>query len=148
TTFDTIRLVLEDDPRRPSEWNSAVDRDLETICLKSLAKEVSKRYSSAEAVALDLEHWLNMEPIDARPSTRLERWRKWVWRRPAIAALSGLSVALFVALAIGLSFYSIRLRTAARTLEENLYATEMGVAFAAWDRGNSTRPRELLDNNR
>jgi serine/threonine protein kinase len=67
TTFEKIRQVLEQDARRPSAWNPEVDRDLETICLKCLAKDVSKRYSSAEAVALDLEHWLNSEPIEARP---------------------------------------------------------------------------------
>src|SRR5262249_50718769 len=41
TTYETIRLVLETDPRRPSLWNSKLDRDVETICLKCLEKDAA-----------------------------------------------------------------------------------------------------------
>src|SRR5262249_30192940 len=110
TTFETIRQVLEDEPRRPSVWNPEIDRDLETICLKCLSKDASRRYSSSEAVAVDLEHWLKSEPIVARPATQHERLRKWVKRRPAIAALSALSIALVAALSLGALFYSFHAR--------------------------------------
>jgi WD40 repeat protein len=148
TTFDTIRQVMEEDPRPPSAWNPAVEGDLETICLKCLAKEGAQRYTSAEALAVDLTHWLNSEPIEARPATRFERLRKWVRRRPAIAALSAMCAVLLAVSSVGGAFYSIRLRAAGRSMEEQLYATEMGVAFAALSRGNATQARELLDINR
>ena len=87
TTYETVRLVLESEPRQPWLWNPKVDRDLSTICLKCLDKDPQRRYSSALALAEDLERWLKHEPIQARRSGVLTRGKKWVRRNPAIAAL-------------------------------------------------------------
>src|SRR5436190_19674253 len=66
TTYETIKLLLETEPRPPRLWNPKVDRDLSTICLKCLEKDPQRRYSSALALAEDLERWLKHEPISAR----------------------------------------------------------------------------------
>src|SRR5918996_4812416 len=66
TTYETIKLLLDTEPRQPRLWNPKVDRDLATICLKSLEKDPQRRYSSALALAEDLERWLKHEPIQAR----------------------------------------------------------------------------------
>ena len=66
TTYETIKLLLETEPRPPRLWNPKVDRDLSTICLKCLEKDPQRRYSSALALAEDLERWLKHEPIQAR----------------------------------------------------------------------------------
>src|SRR5436190_16483068 len=58
TTYETIRMVLETEPRKPRLWNSKADADLETICLKCLEKDPQRRYSSALALAEDLERRL------------------------------------------------------------------------------------------
>src|SRR5213078_4885736 len=68
TTFETVQLVLDTEPRQPRLWNPKIDRDLATICLKCLEKDPQRRYSSALALAEDLEHWLKHEPILAKPS--------------------------------------------------------------------------------
>ena len=87
TTYDTIRLLLETEPRHPRLWNPKTDRDLATICLKSLEKNPQHRYPSALALAEDLERWLRHEPIRARRTGVFGRGKKWVRRNPTIALL-------------------------------------------------------------
>ena len=99
TTYETIRLLRDTEPRQPRALNPKVDRDLSTVCLKCLEKDPQRRYSSALALAEDLEHWLKHEPILARPSGFFTHARKWVRRNPSTAVL----VTLLVALAVGLS---------------------------------------------
>jgi serine/threonine protein kinase/tetratricopeptide (TPR) repeat protein len=98
TTYETIRLLLDTEPRPPRLLNPKVDRDLSTICLKCLEKDPQRRYSSALALAEDLEHWLKHEPIRAKRSGFLTHARKWVRRKPAIAALIASLVALAAAM--------------------------------------------------
>jgi serine/threonine-protein kinase len=93
TTYETIKLVLDAEPRQPRLLNPKIDRDLSTICLKCLEKDPKRRYSSALALAEDLEHWLKHEPIRARRSGFFAHARKWVRRKPAIAALLALLIA-------------------------------------------------------
>ena len=87
TTYDTIRLLLETEPRQLQLWNAKIDRDLATICLKCLEKDPQRRYLSALALAEDLERWLRHEPIHARRTGIFGRGKKWVRRNPAIALL-------------------------------------------------------------
>src|SRR5215475_15692510 len=95
TTYETIKLLLDTEPRPPRSLNPKIDRDLSTICLKSLEKDPKRRYSSALSLAEDLERWLKHEPILARHIGVFARGRKWVRRNPARA----LSAASLIALA-------------------------------------------------
>ncbi len=88
--MDTIAMVLQEEPMPPHLLNPRVPRDLETICLKCLQKEMSKRYATATDLADDLRCFREGSPIAARPVTRTERALKWVRRRPAVAAVYGL----------------------------------------------------------
>jgi serine/threonine protein kinase/Tfp pilus assembly protein PilF len=94
TSYQTIRLLLETEPRQPRLWNSKIPRELSTICLKCLEKDPKRRYSSALALAEDLEHWLKHEPIQAKPGGFFTHSGKWVRRKPALAALIASLVAL------------------------------------------------------
>jgi len=95
-TYETIRLLLDTEPRQPRLLNPKIDRDLSTICLKCLEKGPKRRYSSALALAEDLERWLKHEPILARHTGIIGRSRKWVRRNPSSALLAA---CLLVALA-------------------------------------------------
>jgi serine/threonine-protein kinase len=77
-------------------WNRKIDRDLATICLKCLDKDPQRRYSSALALAEDLERWLKHEPIRARRTGLVIRGRKWVRRNPSIAVMAAMLVVLAV----------------------------------------------------
>src|SRR5205823_3409003 len=78
TTYETIKLLEDTEPRPPRLLNPKIDRDLSTICLKCLEKDPKRRYSSALALAEDLERWLKHEPIQARRTGIFVRGRKWV----------------------------------------------------------------------
>jgi TolB-like protein/predicted Ser/Thr protein kinase/Tfp pilus assembly protein PilF len=97
TTYETIKLLLDTEPRQPRLWNSKIDRDLSTICLKCLEKDPRCRYSSALAFAEDLERWLKHEPILARRTGVFARGGKWVRRNPTSALLAASLVALAAA---------------------------------------------------
>src|ERR1051326_2172214 len=94
TTYETIKLLLDTEPRQPRLWNSKIDRDLSTICLKCLEKDPKRRYSSALALSEDLERWSKHEPILARRIGIFTRGRKWVQRNPTSALLAASLVAL------------------------------------------------------
>ena len=100
TTYETIKLLLDTAPRPPHLWNPKVDRDLSTICLKCLEKDPQNRYSSALALAEDLERWLKREPIQARRSGVIGRGKKWLQRNPTLAAVVALSFALIAAVGV------------------------------------------------
>ena len=97
TTYETIKLLLDTEPRQPRLLNPKIDRDLSTICLKCLEKDPKRRYSSALALAEDLERWLKHEPIQARHTGVFARGRKWVRRNPTSALLAASLIALAAA---------------------------------------------------
>src|SRR5947207_1470578 len=100
TTFETVRLVLDTEPRQPRLLNPKIDRDLNTICLKCLDKDPQRRYASALALAEDLERWLKHEPIRARRTGLFTHGRKCLRRNPSIAVMAALLLAFAVPLGV------------------------------------------------
>jgi serine/threonine-protein kinase len=98
TTFETIKLLLDTEPRQPQLLNRKIDRDLSAICLKCLEKDPKRRYPSALELAEDLEHWLKHEPIRAKRSGFFTHARKWVRRNPTSALLVASLIALAAAM--------------------------------------------------
>ncbi len=88
-----FQQVLAEEPLAPRRLNDKVPRDLETVCLKAMAKEPGRRYQSASELAEDLRRFRRGEPIHARPVGRFERSLSWCRRRPLVA---GLVLALMV----------------------------------------------------
>jgi serine/threonine protein kinase len=104
SVLETMEQVGSLEPAPPSRFQSKVPRDLETICLKAMAKEPHRRYRSALALAQDLERFQSGESILARREGTLPRlWRK-VRRRPLTAA----AFLLVIALAVGFIAFLIQ----------------------------------------
>jgi hypothetical protein len=81
STVDLIFQVVSQEPIPPRRLNPKLPRDLETVCLKCLQKDPTRRYASAALLADDLDRFLKGEPTLARPPNRSERVRRWAWRR-------------------------------------------------------------------
>ena len=79
--------VLEDEPRPPRQLNDKIPRDLETICLKAIAKSAQRRYQSVREFADDLRRLLRGDPIQARSVGWLEQLGRWCRRYPLAAVV-------------------------------------------------------------
>jgi WD40 repeat protein/tRNA A-37 threonylcarbamoyl transferase component Bud32 len=178
TPLETMRRVVEDEPVPPSKCQmrregeesnrrlasrpSPLSPDLETICLRCLQKEPSRRYPGAAALADDLERFIRGEPIHARPGGVDERIWKWIKRHPAWAMLIGVSALALLAFVGQQQTNEVRLKherdharaqeSAARASEQttrrNLYAADMFLAHRAIEEGNLASARRILEAHR
>jgi eukaryotic-like serine/threonine-protein kinase len=103
-----LNQVLQEEPRPPRRVNDKIPRDLETICLKAMAKSPGRRYQTAVELAEDLGRFLAGEPVRARRAGVWERGAKWVKRRPAVAALLAVSAAGALSPIVGSLVYNAR----------------------------------------
>ena len=154
--METLKQVLEQDPVSPRVLNPAVDRDLETICVKCLEKEVGLRVESAEELAQELRRFLDGVPIRSRPTGRIARIWKWCRRRPVAAALSA-AVVIAVVASVSAAYFVNRaaeIQTEAdrvtqlseldRELDSRLENVGLDAAFAA-DMNERIRRIQSLD---
>jgi hypothetical protein len=104
TPLDTLLEVLNDDPAQPHSIDPSVDRGLEQVAMKCLARSPSDRYSSAAALADDLERWLAGEPISVRPASAATAAQLWV-RRNLRSAVGAVVVGLLAGVICGVTFW-------------------------------------------
>jgi tRNA A-37 threonylcarbamoyl transferase component Bud32/tetratricopeptide (TPR) repeat protein len=102
--------VMHEEPPPPRRLNDKAPRDLETICLKAMAKFPTHRYATARDLADDIRRWQKGEPILARPAGYLERLAKWIRRRPTAAALIGVATLALATVLIVIAVYNARLK--------------------------------------
>jgi tRNA A-37 threonylcarbamoyl transferase component Bud32 len=109
TAIETMRMVTREEPLPPRRWEPKVPRDLETICLKCLAKEPRRRYATALELTEDIERFLSGQTIRARPAGPIERGWCWCRMHPSVTALTAMAMlALLVVMALVL-VYNCRL---------------------------------------
>jgi serine/threonine-protein kinase len=140
-----LQQVLHDEPLPPRRLSDRIPRDLETICLKAMAKERLHRYASAAELRDDLHRWLAGEPIQARPVGRVEKAWRWCRRRPREAALSAVVVGLMLLAVAGGVWY--QQERAGRDAERALKRAEVEGDVAAAVR-EAAALRQRLDTRR
>jgi tetratricopeptide (TPR) repeat protein len=91
-----LHQVLEEEPCPPRRRNDAIPRDLETVCLKAMAKDPGSRYATAAEFAADLRRFLGGEPVRARPVGPVAAFWRRCRRKPL---LYGTAAALALTLA-------------------------------------------------
>jgi WD40 repeat protein/serine/threonine protein kinase len=165
TLLETLSQVLRQEPISPRALNPTVDRDLATICMKCLEKEMHRRYQSAAELAGELERFLNGEPIHARPIGRPVRVWRWCKRNPVLAGLWALGAVFLLTLSIAGPIVAIqqaalkndadrqrkaaddqRIRAEHNTAraQQRLYAAQMLLAQKAWQDGYFNSMRQTL----
>ena len=113
-----LRAVQEGHFRRPSQNDSALDKALEAICLKAMAKEPEDRYPAPRALADDLERWMADEPVSA--------WRDPLWRqvgrwgRRNRTAVTAVAVAVLAALVGTAAVLAVQTRANADLSQANI----------------------------
>jgi len=138
--LETLKQVVEDSPVPLRRVNSAIPRDLETICHKCLEKNPQRRYASAWELADDLRRFRNGEPIAARPASAVEKAAKWIRRHPARAGLLLASLLTLMALAgvlVGLRYQG--------ELQRLLASRRVLLAYEAWRDRDFMMAQQLLD---
>jgi serine/threonine protein kinase len=94
--LDVLEQHRNSEPLAPGDLNRSLPRDLETICLKAISKELHQRYRNAQAFADDLARFLEGRPIEARPISWLRKLSLWIKRNPQLSLALGLFLATVV----------------------------------------------------
>ncbi len=140
-----LHQVLHDEPRPPRKLNDRIPRDLETVCLKALAKEPTRRYATAGDLAADLRRHLKGEPIRARPVGQAERLGRWCRRNPVVAgSVTAAALTLVAATAVGWGL-ALRADAESRRVRRVLYDSQMKLAHDAWRDADIPRLLYLLE---
>ncbi|HEY1553185.1 MAG TPA: serine/threonine-protein kinase [Kofleriaceae bacterium] len=111
-------VICEDPPAPLGSRDASLKGDLEAIAGKALAKEPRDRYQSVAAFAEDVRRYLDGLPVSVRVPGALERLRRWVRRRPFVAAAAGAAIAVTAAFAITVTWLWLDARAARATAED------------------------------
>jgi eukaryotic-like serine/threonine-protein kinase len=137
-----LRQMVHAEPHRPRKLDRCIPRDLETIILKSMAKEPERRYQSCDALAADLQRFLADRPVAARRSRLPEIAWRWARRNPAVALLMTALVTILLAGILISSHFAFHAQWHARAATEKL--REAYLAQARAER-QSRRPGQRFD---
>jgi serine/threonine protein kinase/WD40 repeat protein len=158
TALATLVLVETVEPVPPRRLQPQLPRDLEAVCLKCLAKDPRRRYSTAGDLATDLARFLAGKPTVARPLSAPARAVKLIGHHPWAAAVAAVFVSA-VACGVAGILWQWRAAERARTnlqsaldaeaeqrrdAEENLYYGRLAQTSALWENGEAARARALL----
>ena len=129
-----LQRIGRDDPESAQSINADVPKDLETICMKAMHREPSKRYVTSKDFSEDLRRWLRHEPIMARPASLLEKVSSWSRRNRRVAILAATVVGLLLLVSSISTYAAFSLQLADQTLrlEKNkVEATSQQLAVTA-----------------
>jgi len=134
--------LLEDDPKPLRKRAPHLPHDLETVVMACLEKDPERRYSSARALADDLDRWLAGEPVSARRLGLFGRFARVVRRNRTVAAL----LAAFIVIGIaGATKYTVDLSRQRQRAERAREDAETLVAFMLRDLFAALQPLGRLD---
>jgi hypothetical protein len=114
-TMQIMYAIQHQDVPRPRSQDPNIPLDLDTICMRCLARDPKDRFSSCAELAQDLERWLNDEPIVSRDHSLFEKMQRWSRRNPVVALLSATLLASILILGSLMAFQWYRAEISANT---------------------------------
>ena len=173
TMGDALTDIAKHRQSSPALLPKLVRGDLDWIAMKTLEKDRTRRYETANELAMDIQRHLSNEPVEASPPSTLYRFRKLVQKhRRTVAAVITITATLIIGLVVSTSMYFLanqarRSETVARSkaeqsqkaeqeqrklaetkaedLRRSLYVNSIQLADSKYREGNIGRVRELLD---
>ena len=115
----TLLHIVHHEPRAPRDFNEAIPKDLETVCLKAMSKDPALRFQSADELVAELDRWLAGRLILARPVSRTERLWRWCRRNPIVSGLTASVLTLGVLLCIVMGLSARRLAESNRQTQQH-----------------------------
>jgi serine/threonine protein kinase len=143
-----MHQVLREEPRPPRALNQKIPRDLETICLKAMAKASVRRYATARDFGDDLRRFLRAEPIQARPITSLGRFQRWCTRNPALAVTGGLAAAALLAATTVAILFALHQTQATERLKLETVRADLARRAAEQDRNDAREAQRRAETER
>ncbi len=131
STASVLHQIMDGQVPSPRRRNPRIPAELETVCLKAMARESDQRYAGAGDLAEDLRRFLDHEPLRARRTGWVGLLRHWVRRQPIAAAVLAISTALLTTI-LAISFWRV-------TTERNRFRSER-------DRANDALFQSLTSN--
>jgi WD40 repeat protein/tRNA A-37 threonylcarbamoyl transferase component Bud32 len=113
-----LQKVINDDPPGPRTLDARVPKDLDTVCLKCLEKEPSRRYATAGELAADLRRFIAGQPVTARRLGRPGRALRWARRNPVVSLLLAATTTTLLAATVVSSYFAWRAAENAATADQ------------------------------
>jgi WD40 repeat protein len=137
-----LTQVTKEEPVSVRLLDPSIPRDLETVCAKAMAKDVSRRYQSAQDFADDLQRFLDGKPVTARPVGSLGKLWRWARRHRALAAALSAVVLLTLGVLTTVAVSRFRIEGLRQEAVRRLYAADMRLALQsiAQDRHGHAAP--------
>ena len=162
--LETLRQVCDVDPVALRQLDPAIDRDLETICMRCLQKSPEQRFDNADELAKELKRYVDYEPIHSRPPRLCQQAIRWCRRKPQLATAVGLAFLLMAALAVGIPWLIVeqslrRQATAEAEISRQIAETEKyfstlaelrnrrPVAAAGWKKNKLAQLQSIVNLN-
>jgi len=129
----------------PERLNRLVEPDLDWIVMKAIEKDRTRRYETANGLALDIQQYLADKPVSATPPGAGYRFRKFARRnKTALRVATGIAAVLVAATAVS-TWQAVRATDAERRTALTLSRTRIALAERQWHVGNVANARKLLE---
>lgn len=123
--FIVRALVIKGIFPTPREVRPDVPRPLEAICQKAMALEPAARYTTARAMAEDIENWLGDAPVSAYREGRVERGARWLRKHRTLALALGATLFLTTVIASGAAWLVNRARVQTALAQQQRLVTQV-----------------------